>query len=126
MKITDIEQVFVGGFVYNVRADNETNIYLTQNNLQAEHDPFTMEFKVSTALSEQGQAQSLVHEVIHAIVRVYGAQDVCEPGVEALSQGIFQVLRDNPNLVVFIATAGDSTVSTESELWRQAFTEEAL
>lgn len=106
MKITDIPQIVVGGFEYKVRSDAECDTYLIQNNLQAEHDPFTMEFKVSTTLSEQSSAQTLVHEVIHAIVRIYGMHGTEEHDVEAMAQGWFQVIRDNPEFIIYVVEAG--------------------
>lgn len=106
MKIQDIGVIYVGGFEYSVVSDAESDAYLVHAGLQAEHDGYYSVIKVSTAMDEQCTAQNLMHEVQHAIVRVYGARHTDEEGIEALSQGWFQVVRDNPGLLEFVTTAG--------------------
>ncbi len=54
-----------------------------------------------TFASEQQEAETLLHEVIHSAFAVMGIQDKDphERTVSALSVGLAQIIRDNPDLI---------------------------
>jgi hypothetical protein len=58
--------------------------------------------RISKSLNEQVQAQTLLHEIIHGIEEHSGRQELKEPVINTLAYGIYQVLRDNPELVKMI------------------------
>jgi hypothetical protein len=53
-------------------------------------------------MNAQATTQTLLHETIHAIATQIGRQELREGIVDALAFGIYQVLRDNPELVRMI------------------------
>jgi hypothetical protein len=53
-------------------------------------------------MNEQATAQVLLHEVVHALAAQMGRQNLKEDVVDALAYGVYQVMRDNPELVRMI------------------------
>ena len=107
MNPENIEPVVVGGFTYDIRFNAETDKELYTEGLYAQHDLTCMELQIRTDLTEQMQGESLMHETVHAIVHTYMAGNRLDEGqVESMAQGLFQVMRDNPQLVEFVQTTG--------------------
>ncbi len=53
------------------------------------------EMELDAGMGEQHRRVTAWHEVLHAIVRQAGHDDLPEPVVDALAYGIVEVLRDN-------------------------------
>lgn len=88
----------IGGFIYRVErdinvADHSNSFGTTVNGKQV--------INVTNDVPLQKQEQTLIHEILHAIWFVYGLKeagfkpDQQENIVDALSQGLYQVLKDN-------------------------------
>jgi hypothetical protein len=97
-----IASVKVGGFQYkivyiqNLRDDDgklDGRIHHGKTIIQVEDD-----------LSPQAMPQTILHEVVHAIHVQIGRteQNKDESYVDALAHSIYQVMRDNPELVRMI------------------------
>ncbi len=65
--------------------------------------PHQLKIQVDTSIDPQIVAETLLHEVLHAIfwANIIDTTLDEEPVVEKTSLGLFQVLRDNPNLIKF-------------------------
>ena len=66
----------------------------------------SMTIRIDTTMDRYKVIDTLLHEVHHAIWWAYGIQDsdAEERTVSTLSYALLQVLRDNPELVVWIRT----------------------
>jgi hypothetical protein len=62
----------------------------------------TTEIQLESGMNHQATAQTLLHEIVHAVATQIGHQDMKEGMVDALAYGIYQVMRDNPQLVRMI------------------------
>ena len=110
MNPENIEPVVVGGFRYDIRFNSESDKELYTEALYAQHDLTRMELQIRTDLTEQMQGESLLHETVHAIVHTYMSGNRLDEGqVESMAQGLFQVIRDNPQLVEFVQTTGQDS-----------------
>lgn len=52
--------------------------------------------------------QALVHEIVHTVERHYLGVDLKESQIVQLAYGLFQVLRENPDVVAFILAKEDA------------------
>ena len=70
--------------------------------LHGDFDPSKCRIRLDAGDNPQRQHQTLWHEVLHAILHSAGIREGHdEQQIEALSHGIVQVLRDNPELRVY-------------------------
>lgn len=58
--------------------------------------------QIDADMNHQATAQTLLHEVIHAIATQIGVPNLKEEVVDALAYGVYQVIRENPQLVKMI------------------------
>lgn len=63
------------------------------------------ELRVLEGLSDDRTAQIVLHEAIHAIAEDAGI-DLKEKEVRAVCNGIFNMLRNNPDFALYLLTAG--------------------
>ena len=104
--------IYVGGFAIDVE---DATKELTDRGLWGFFSLPLSKIQMRTDLTEQAQAQTLVHEVIHAIENVYlEGDELTERQVAALSQGLFQVSVDNPNFIDAIVEATSDACESES------------
>ena len=54
---------------------------------------------VDARLSSQSGVQTLLHEIVHVVATQMGKQELDENIVDAIAYAVYQVLRDNPDLV---------------------------
>jgi hypothetical protein len=54
-----------------------------------------MEISIDPCFTNSGRDTALSHEIIHAIDRVYNNQSLPEDGVDALAEGLTQVMRES-------------------------------
>ena len=94
-------QTAVRGLTFTIRVDDSFtgggSLYAGVN---------TNELKIrlrAIDVSAQRMQVALLHELIHAIGRVYAAAgEPSEEWVKALAQGLYQVFRDNPKLLAYV------------------------
>jgi hypothetical protein len=97
MNFSTITPIKVGGF--NVKLEDGTQA-LTYQSLAGTFQGGNNTIYIRTDFCEELQAQSLLHEVGHAIESVYlEADQLSEAQLSAFTQGWFQVLRDNPEFI---------------------------
>lgn len=102
MRLDELQPIIVAGLDFAVIPDYD-NKMLQNSNRVGEHDPVQLTLEVCMDIPLLLQAQTLLHELFHAIGQVYmEGRLLDEVDVAALSQGFFQVLRDNPDLVEFL------------------------
>jgi hypothetical protein len=71
--------------------------------LDGQVDHGLAEISIKANLGEQIQVQTILHEVIHAIETQTGRHhELKESMIDALAFGIYQVMRENPQLVKMI------------------------
>ena len=100
------KNVKVGGFTYTVNPNDDftqgAEVYAAVSDPRLE-----VRIGVEHSTSPLRVRAALLHELVHAVVSVYGGgEELGEPLVAALSSGLFQVLRDNPRVTGFILEAG--------------------
>ena len=92
-----IEPIIVGGFTVRVE---DASSALQYQQLCGSWLGYRNLIQISTTYDKQTQAQTLVHETLHAINAVYlESREVDEATVAAMAQGWFQVIIDNPHLI---------------------------
>ena len=87
-------QVKVGGHTYKVIRDYEFK-ELTDTAGQCDHE--YLEIRLNRKRSDTIYLW-LVHEIIHAINRIYNMNKLDEETVTRLAQGFYQVILDNPEI----------------------------
>lgn len=103
MKIKDLTTVKVGGFDVSIEDQTEQLQYLQ---VFASFQGSKMNIGLRTGDAPQMLAQSLLHEIIHAIESVYlEGDELSERQLSALAQGLFQVFRDNSEVMATIVAA---------------------
>ena len=103
MSILDkIKIVRIGGVDFEVRSNPELSIAadacgrISVNLSRIEIEP---------SMSQQRQAQTMLHEIVHGIIITSKLNDVLENDddkerlVDGLAYGLLQVVRDNPDLI---------------------------
>lgn len=60
--------------------------------------------QIENEMSEQGCAQAMMHEILHAATVQIGRQDISgdENLIDGLAFSIFQIIRDNPKFINWI------------------------
>ena len=93
------EKLKIGGHEYKVKTGY---VFRERHDLCGQHDSAQCVIRLSdrdcsgNPVAEGFEAQVFLHEILHAVNTVYnGGADTPEATIEALSQGLFQVLRDN-------------------------------
>ena len=104
--MSDIQTVRVGGFDIRIESDAQCTRDLQNMGLCAQFVTLQSKIVIRDDMDEQVQAQSLVHEIGHAIESVYLESDgLTERQIAAFTQGLYQVLRDNRALIEMIMDA---------------------
>ena len=97
-----MDKIKIGAIQHTVAyAENPTSSNGTPIDGQIDHG--TAEITIKANMGRQIQVQTILHEIIHAIeVQTGRRHELKEPIIDALAFGIYQVLRDNPQLVKMI------------------------
>ena len=102
MSVLDIKTIRIGGVDFEVRSNPELSIAadacgrISVNLSRIEIEP---------SMSQQRQAQTMLHEVVHGIILTSKLNDVLKNNddeerlVDGLAYGLLQVVRDNPDLI---------------------------
>lgn len=113
MIISSVNPITVGGFNIVVKDGTEG---LNYQGLAGTFVGARGEILVRTDCGPEMQAQTLLHEVGHAVESVYlEADQLSEAQLSAFTQGWFQVMRDNPQFIQAIMTASYLANSEEGE-----------
>lgn len=102
MQITDIEPLLIAGFVVPIKVENH---HLQVSNLLGRYLGDEPRIILRDDVSPQMIAETLLHEVIHAIIGLYleGHEDVSEHVVAMIAQGMFQVLQANQEFTKYVS-----------------------
>ena len=109
MNFDELGWIRVGGFHVSVVDGTEALEYQSLDGawLGSEHL-----IQIRTNIDPQSQAETLVHEICHAINAVYLEPcELTEAVIALFSEGLFQVIVDNPQLlaeIVRCAEEGDN------------------
>jgi hypothetical protein len=113
MKLKDVKDIIVGGLVIEVNSPNHD---LINNGLLGHYLPANLEIGVRDDLPTQLQCNVLIHEITHAIANVYcEGLNLDEAQVSGISQGFYQVLTDNEDLMCFLLGDDDEEIDEPDE-----------
>lgn len=104
MDVTKLSPIKVGGFAFKVIDDSEV---LNAAGLVGQTRTMDVVIALRAGnVPDSYVTQSALHEVLHAIADIYmETEQPNESTIASMSQGLFQVLRDNPKLVKAITEA---------------------
>ena len=88
------KKIKVGGHVYRVIYPCD---FAENKNLRGQHDGDTKEIRISDDGPESVIAETLLHEILHAVDSVTGYKlfEDNERAIVGIGEALFQVLRDN-------------------------------
>ena len=91
----------VAGLTFSVEPDNER---MFEGGMWGETSHNSQAISYTTLVPKERQQQSVLHELIHAVIEAYGPRDdrSDEAIAKALSGGLYQVLTDSPELRKFL------------------------
>lgn len=116
MRLDELQPIIVAGLDFAVVPDYDNKLLQNGNRL-GEHDPVQLTLEICVDIPLLLQAQTLLHELFHALGQVYmEGRLLDEVDVAALSQGFFQVLRDNPDLVEYLTNPTVEPTSTYTDV----------
>ena len=99
MKIPD--RVKIAGYDYTVERFDESFTSADGTILcDGEHQGANQIIKVVNKGTEEYQMTVFLHEVIHAIIHSYTTNEQDEGFVEQVSKGLYQVIKDNPEIFI--------------------------
>jgi len=92
----------IAGLTFSLEVDN---LSMSEEQLFGQTSHVQQRIIYSDAVPVDRQKQSILHEVIHAVMAAYGPPDGArenEDIARALGRGLHQVFVDNPDLVEFL------------------------
>lgn len=94
------ETVKIGLFTYTIEGNDDRMPESDTGYRVGEIDYERLRIRLKNTLSDQVKIQTLWHEIIHGILNNAGNPDKsqAETVIDAISVGLIQVLRDNPEL----------------------------
>jgi len=92
MKIPN--KIKIGGFYYKVEKRKSNDKEKNSNNWGITYHSDKL-ILIDKDINEQQQIQTFFHEILHCIDVIYNSRQLTEESIERLSQGIYQVLKDN-------------------------------
>ena len=111
MPITDLSPLQIAGFAFEIVDDT---LALARQELAGSTDMTRGTIRISTDSHDAYQLQTLLHETCHAIQFTYlEGFTVDHHIIAAMSQGIFQLLRDNPKLMDAISALDQEVCNGE-------------
>ena len=96
-----MKSIKVGGFLYKI---DYPYIFKERTDLKAQADHASLTIRITPTDSggmpynKEKLAEAILHELIHCIDDVYNNNSLSENQVESLSNGLYQTLKDNPEL----------------------------
>ncbi len=106
MDIDNIGPVYLGGMAITIET---ASAELTMRGLLGFTNMMEAKIQVRTeGVAGQAVAQTLTHELLHAVDHVFCLGDeLSEAQVTALSQGLYQLIVDNPGIIAAIQAEGE-------------------
>jgi hypothetical protein len=98
-----IQNVKIGPFEYAVQL--ETDLRRGKRKLDGNISYNQTQISIDADMSPQATTQVLLHEILHGI-STQGGMNIYEGHIDMLAFGIYQVMRDNPQLVEMITAKG--------------------
>ena len=102
MSVLDIKTIRIGGMDFEVRVNPELSI---SENACGKISVNLSRIEIEPSMSQQRQAQTMLHEIVHGIIRTSRLGDVLQNSddeerfIDGLAFGMLQVIRDNPDLI---------------------------
>jgi len=99
MSMSYPNKIKIGPYDYNV--ETVDHLMDLQGELYGQHDPSSNTIRINGAIkNEQIKAETLWHEILHAIWNIFHLGCPCEEekAVSSLATGVAMVMRDNPAL----------------------------
>lgn len=94
-------KIIISGMVYEVKLE-EKSLFCNNQRAYAHIDYDNKIISIDKGLQDtQGHCQTLLHEILHGIVydrELDFAKDGEETLIDQLSRGLYQFLKDNPNI----------------------------
>ena len=88
------KKINIGGIIYDVEFVKKADDELNKFNLYGNIDFVDCKIKIADGINNQMKEVTLIHEVLHGIAQNY-SMDFKEDEIERLSNGIYQVLKEN-------------------------------
>lgn len=85
-------KVKIGGFDYTVVADGKADRELSGLNWVGSESLNDQRIQIHTNQSPQGTSNTFLHEITHAINRIYNNGKLCEEDVNQVANGLHQVM----------------------------------
>lgn len=82
----------VGGIDFSIERSPEHNKELHALNLWGECSPPLQRIRLASDTLPQIFGEVAIHEILHAIDHIYVGKELTERQIEALAQGLFQVM----------------------------------
>lgn len=109
------EYLVVGPYTYKINYVDNINFVIDPNGISdSQKDGFTVHHKqqiyISTDMYHDMMSDTLLHEMMHVILRAIAAYDDDDEEEELVSRVtpiLLQVIRDNPELIDFICRRRD-------------------
>lgn len=97
-----IDKVKVGCFTYEIKITSDPIIVDNKSDYTGLVDYHKNEIRIKSELSEDNQIEILFHELMHAIKNYFELdfeKDNEEKIIDCFAKGIYQILKDNENLI---------------------------
>ena len=106
MDIDNLGPIYLGGYAIKVE---DASKELCDRGLMGFMSTLNMKIQIRTEdTSGQVAAQCLVHETLHAIDEIYSeGNNLTEAQVASISQGLYQLIVDNPDFLAAIQREGE-------------------
>ena len=95
-----IAAVKIGAIYYSI--EYVTDLRRNDEKLDGRLQHGQTKITIDADMNHQATTQILLHEVVHAIAAQIGVPNMKEDVVDALAFGVYQVIRENPQLVKMI------------------------
>lgn len=90
-------KVKVAGYTYDVLRPKDT-FFEDAQGLDGSHQACNQCIKVAQVGTDDYQNTVFLHELLHAIIYSYTPDEQDEKFVEQVSKGLYQVIKDNPEI----------------------------
>ena len=97
--MSKLNEIKVGGFKYKIIYKDDAFVGIDGSSLDGSHCFAEQAITIAKRGHNEYQNIVLLHEICHAIIEVYvSPEKQDEHFVEQFSKGLYQVLKDNPEL----------------------------
>jgi len=93
MNVEIPDSIRVGGYVYEIVSDKETDKILIAEGFVGRADHQELKIKIRTDLNDQMKVNTFLHETLHCIDNVYNGNELDEKVIDVLANGLHQVIK---------------------------------